>query len=284
MASYVPPGLGWRLDPPDVRDYLPSVPAVVTLLDALPTAPRRSAAHCGRVDLREFFPEVLDQGPLHSSTIHACLALVQYFEARAGGRQVLPSRLFLYKLARKLDGVSGDVGATFRATLKAIKSFGLPPEQYWPYDPGRFDDEPDPFLYALGAARYRQLSYVRLDARNVQGADTLLAVKAFLSAGFPVALGFSVPGSLAADGDIPFRPRFDFVRGGQSVVAVGYDDRRQRSTRGALLVRNSWGPRWGEQGYGWLPYIYLEEQLACDCWTVLQTRWLESGEFVRPQC
>jgi C1A family cysteine protease len=68
------------------------------------------------------------------------------------------------------------------------------------------------------------------------------------------------------------------------VVAVGYDDsRRIRSDKGALLVRNSWGPDWGEAGYGWLPYSYVKRRLAMDFWTVLKPAWLRSGEFELPQ-
>jgi len=48
------------------------------------------------------------------------------------------------------------------------------------------------------------------------------------------------------------------------VLAVGYIDRQQR-----FICRNSWGPRWGMQGYFTIPYTYLmDEYLAADFWTI----------------
>jgi C1A family cysteine protease len=66
-------------------------------------------------------------------------------------------------------------------------------------------------------------------------------------------------------------------------VAVGFDDaKRIRSWKGALLVRNSWGPGWGDAGYGWLPYAYVDRGLAADFWTLLRLEWLAAGDFNDP--
>jgi len=45
---------------------------------------------------------------------------------------------------------------------------------------------------------------------------------------------------------------------------VGYNDAERR-----FVVRNSWGARWGLEGYFTIPYDYLSNRnLADDMWTI----------------
>jgi C1A family cysteine protease len=281
MAHYEPRGFGWLPSVPDFRDYSPEAPPASDLLKQLGEQGSANATRATSVDLRDYFIEVYDQLKLGASTAHACAGLVQYFERRAHGRLLRPSRLFLYQNALRLAGVSGDCGADLRTTLKAMIACGMPAERYWPYEVERLSAPPDAFLYCFPEP-YRSLTYVRLDSPQASGARNLQTVKSFLAAGFPSAFGFAVPNSLTDDGNIPYRPTFDASQGGQSMLAVGYDDRWLRGSRGALLVRSSWGRDWGEEGYGWLPYAYVEERLASDFFTLLHPSWIDSGEFDSP--
>lgn len=288
VFSFIPQGMGWIPDLPDPRDYTYRHEAVASLLERLKSSPAASLPE--EVDLRRdddavYFSPPQDQGPLNCSASFAVLSLIEYFERRILGKTFDGSARFLYKITRKrrnkLYLVSGDTGADLRTTFKALLSTGVPPEEHWPYDVDKFDDEPDAFLYSL-ARPFKDIAYFRLDEVNGDGSTTWETLKSFLAAGFPVAFGFSVPTSLTTDPNIPCRIGLDGVRGGQAIVAVGYKNNHFGPGQHALLVRSSWGSRWGSYGNGWLPVTCLRHRLAKDFWTVVSEAWLNSDELVAP--
>merc|ERR1711998_428137 len=85
----------------------------------------------------------------------------------------------------------------------------------------------------------------------------------------PVVFGFTVYDSfesaeVASTGVMPMPQNDEKVLGGHAVMACGFDDEKQ-----AVLVRNSWGKSWGDQGYFWMPYAFISNpDLADDFWMV----------------
>jgi C1A family cysteine protease len=274
--------MGWERDLPDVRDLTAEAPEVDRLLRQSGPMKAVKKALPANADLRKWCSPVEDQGQLGSCTANAGVGLMEYFERRAFGRHLDASRLFLYKVTRNLLGWTGDQGAYLRSTMKSMVLFGIPPERYWPYDIGKFDDEPTTFCYAF-AQSYKSIQYFRLDPAGTPPSKVLANVKESLAAGLPSMFGFSVYSSMPGTGeggDIPFPQPGDRLEGGHAVVAVGYNDSRKiGKEKGALLIRNSWGKNWGEKGYGWLPYAYVEQELADDFWTLVKADFVDTDLF-----
>jgi len=274
--------MGWNRDLPDVRDLTAEAPGVEKVLAQSGKMKAVKKALPPSVDLRKWCSPIEDQGELGSCTANAGVGLLEYFERRTYSKHLDASRLFLYKVTRNLLGWKGDQGAYLRSTMKSMVLFGMPPERYWPYTIEKFDDEPTTFCYSF-AQSYRSIQYYRLDPAGTTPGKVLSNVKKSLAAGLPSMFGFSVYSSMPGTGegaDIPFPQPGDRLEGGHAVVAVGYDDARKiGKEKGALLIRNSWGKEWGEKGYGWLPYAYVEQELADDFWTLVKAEFVNTDLF-----
>jgi hypothetical protein len=275
-------GMGWRPDIPDNRDWGIDAEKVRSGWEALKWQPSFYAAPKlpeTFIDNIDYCPPVEDQGNLGSCTAQAVVGMMEYMMRRSGREHVDGSRLFLYKVTRKLLGWTGDTGAYLRTTLQAAAVFGVPPEAHWPYEIARFEDDPEAFLYSY-ASNYQALNYVRLDQYEQGESETLNLLKQVLHAGFVAAFGFPVYSSLQNGPDIPYPRPGDTLLGGHAILAVGYDDtRRIDDCQGALLIRNSWSEWWGAGGYGWLPYAYVQEGLAVDIWTIFKQEWIDPVQF-----
>ncbi len=241
---------GWVPDLPDQRDHLYAAP--VERLTSLPAS----------ADLRAQCPAVYDQGQLGSCTANAIAGAVEFDRLKQKLPDFMPSRLFIYWNERNMEGtVSSDSGAQIRDGIKSVAKLGVCPERDWPYDVTKFVQKPPAQAYQ-DARLDRAVAYQRL-------VQNLNQMKGCLASGYPFVFGFTVYSSFESDqvaqtGDAPMPAPSEQQIGGHAVLAVGYDDSTQR-----LLVRNSWGPTWGRQGYFTLPYAYVTQpSLASDFWTV----------------
>jgi C1A family cysteine protease len=186
--------------------------------------------------------------------------------------------------------VTGDTGSWLRNVMGALVLCGVPDEKYWPYKVADFDKEPGSFVYSI-ADDYGSMKYFCHDpiSKNMPSVTVLESVKKYLAAGIPAMFGFwGFPSfnSTSIPGGIPYPCQGESAQWGHAIVAVGYDDNKKikntkcnTETKGALLIRNSWGTTWGETGYGWLPYDYVLYRVAQDFWSILDMGWIETGQF-----
>jgi C1A family cysteine protease len=242
---------GWIPDLPDHRDFAYAAPL------------RVAAALPAKVDLRRKCPPVLNQGDLGSCTANAIGNAHRFEQMRQGvAGDFLPSRLFIYYNERAIEGtIQSDSGAQIRDGIKSVAKKGACPEKMWPYVISKFARQP-PAAASKEALKHQALSYMRI-------AQNIALMKGCLASGYPFVFGFTVYDSFESDavaksGTVPMPAPGEGVQGGHAVLAVGYDDAKQRIT-----VMNSWGTGWGMKGFFTMPYAYLtDSNLADDFWTI----------------
>lgn len=240
---------GWTPDTPDQRDR-------VYMVERLLVAPPS-------VDLRPLCPRVYDQGALGSCTANAIAAAIHFDRMKQNLLpSFIPSRLFIYYNEREMEGnVGTDSGAMLRDGIKSVAKFGDCPETLWNYRIRDFAVKPSKVCYT-SAEKYKAVQYASI-LQNVA------AMKQCLAQGYPFVFGFSVYESfespnVASTGIVSLPTISEQLLGGHAVTCVGYDDHKNW-----FICRNSWGTRWGDHGYFYMPYEYLTDiNLADDFWTI----------------
>ncbi len=169
----------------------------------------------------------------------------------------------------------------------------------WPYDPAKackLDTRPDgtcedAYHVKQGSWQADSTLHAEVDEANAHGAYSVTKVEnidpiSFDAVAEVLATGVEAYLSVNIDDRAWSRPDGGVIadyadgnRGPHAVTVVGY---RTSGPRGReLLIKNSWGPDWGDGGYAWLSEATLMKQ-ANDLFTVEVTR-KGGGGFNLPQ-
>ena len=202
------------------------------------------------VDLRDQFGAVRDQGARPT-----CLAFA-ISDAHAALRESWDplSCEYVFYHAQRRSGRSPKDGAVLKDMLATLKSDGQPQEHGWPYlqklpsDLSKYHP-PDSVgeIYGREAAQPgHHLDIIRgtLDQKTPAIVLSTLTHQFFK----PPSDGVVVHDDL--DQVFP-APR-------HAVIAVGYGEYARQPV---ILIRNSWGPSWGMEGYIWLTEDYLRRHM-----------------------
>lgn len=254
MAVVTPHGhtLGLLFAPKDVRNW----PYSFTPMAAPPQD----------IDWRDRMRPVGNQQNIGSCTGWGGTAAVE--AARQDGLQRSP--LYLYYYDRREDGTApaSDAGATMLGMCKALKDYGVPPDDAWPYLTSRFSQQPsaeaDQAAAACRAAAYYQV--------QGQGLTLLQGLWAALQEGpCPIALNVyeSFETAVGRNGKVPMPTSRERVLGGHCICACGwFNDQSAPGGYGYVVCQNSWGESMGDGGYYYLPAGYWLAGIVVEVWVV----------------
>lgn len=216
------------------------------------------------IDLRGNFSSIKNQGQQGSCVAFTLTSIFEYMMKVSKQEDCDLSEAFLYYNARNIDD-TGDVstnedsGSRYKPALDSLVKYGIALEKKWPYHEEVYTQRPTEEAYEDAAKRkLRKALSVKLNSD---------AIKSALSDGYPVAGSFSLyPSFFEAGAYIPVptqeeiqqtkdnanNPEQQIKHGQHAMVIVGFSDQLNM-----FLVRNSWGEEWGEKGYCYIPYAYV---------------------------
>jgi len=217
------------------------------------------------IDMRDKMPPVIDQEGVGSCVACSLAAAFQYCDPTW-----VPSKLFIYYNSRLLDNSTGrDDGTTISQGVNSLYRYGTCSELKWPYLSNKWAVQPTAECYTEG------LEHQTIDYEHIP--QTHLQLKGCLYSGFPFVFGFYVYESFensqnTLTGVMTMPAQGEQLLGGHAVVCVGYDDDRK-----VWICRNSWGTKWGDNGYFYMPYEYLDsvKNLASDFWKILKVETVD---------
>jgi len=223
------------------------------------------------VDLRKFMTAVEEQVG-NSCVANAFAGAYEYLAKRHLGNSGDVSRLFIYYNARAAEEMQDeDCGSQMSYAIDGLKNHGACSEDVWPNEADMITESPPDEAYEHAA---------RFTIQEAEFIETDLDLwRHTLAEGYPIAFALNTFDSFddASEnkGKVPMPKKSDNVRethGWHAMLCVGYSDKDKM-----FIVRNSWGPQWGDKGYCYIPYSYIihQEYNGHDSWIIKSVSDLE---------
>jgi C1A family cysteine protease len=250
------------------------------------TAPRNqirfqpSAPIAPMVDLRPEINKlrlaVRDQGDRGTCSVFATTFLIEYQTARTKGvKNVDLSEEYLNWAKNRANKTDFD-GGKFSDIIRGYQAFGMVPVGNMPNRAtfsANHPDTPAKSVIASGKEFERfPFTFIKeWDNQKGMSEKELEATKAALKAGHPVATGIwwlenfetvtfnrvpllkEYPRKDNNNSDPSKNPMFD----GHSIDLVGFDEGKEFPGGGYFIFRNSFGPGFGHDGYGFVSFRYI---------------------------
>jgi Papain family cysteine protease len=261
--------------PPESRAENPD--SFDVLLTAFGTAPELRAKQSLQADYVRFSLGVKSQGHRPSCAIFAIVSALEFQNARMTGAAQKLSEEYLIWATRKMLGQtieepSGtsmpnalgnrpeDLGYTLTEVVSALRAYGIPCQYDMPYHPENpIDRILAPNSSVIAEARTRRL----VNVCALPGREPAALISNLIHAlnhGYPVPVGLSWPRPDSAD-DATLGDQPTMLNAAHAVTMIGYECASGHIQDTVFIFKNSFGPYWGEAGYGRATWRYLVKNL-----------------------
>lgn len=210
-----------------------------------------------KIDLSHDVYSIHSQGDLGSCTAQTMTLSLEYYLKRLGTPVEL-SPLFVYFNGRKVsDSIEEDSGASLTDAIRAVYKYGACLEKTWTYsDKGiKFKTTPPDEAYQEARSIFtgKRLTHTKVP-HQIKNIQQSLADKIPVLCGINIFPSFEYQ-TAKSTGVIPMPSGFETPIGAHALTLVGYDDATEH-----FKFVNSWGKRWGDNGFGYLPYNYVQNK------------------------
>lgn len=200
------------------------------------------------ISLRTDFTPIKNQGQIGACTVFAITSIFEYILKKNTQEEIDLSESFVYYNVRHEENKElEDTGSSFQDVIKSIGNQGVCTELLHPFTHA-LSDKPSEEAYLDGERRrITKVLNVNIDEKDIKSA---------IEDGYPVAISLKIYNSFYTTSGFVVRPSEEEIEsadfGFHAMVIVGYSDDSKY-----FVVRNSWGEKFGDKGYCYIPYSYI---------------------------
>ncbi|MCH5228365.1 MAG: hypothetical protein J1F12_00015 [Muribaculaceae bacterium] len=213
------------------------------------------------VDLRNFFPAIRNQSDLGSCTSFSAASMYEAMMTRGGfdnDQYMSPGFLFFYSNVLKGRPTGG---SNYHDQLEVLGKHGICRDSLYEYNTKNPEKRPSDEAVE-DAKNHRVLEARQIPLRITADKSNSLKynhtnITSALSEGYPVGISLKIYDNFGKSGAFILHPgESSGVKedGYHAMVIAGYSEEN-----GFYIVRNSWGEAFGDKGYCYIPFAYIDD-------------------------
>lgn len=224
---------GWLREEED-WEYLRRIkqPSPASMLRAMRT--QRGYGTPEKVDPRDWLQieNQRNMGSCQGHSLSTCVEVAYNYEA---DKIIQLSRMFAYVMSQRKDGIRGDRGSTISGGAKCAKEDGICLESTYPY--------PSSYTTNIPSAAITEAKEYRIkSAFDVKSYDDVFQFLASAVGAINIGISWTLPSAAVIESYRSGRG------GGHAIALAGYTARKDNDGRNYIILVNSWGTQWGNNG------------------------------------